>query len=60
MFTQPDIRLDMADQIQRERLADAERRRLAASAVVRPEIPPRRSRRLARAVLAFAGGRFSG
>jgi hypothetical protein len=60
MFTQPDMRLDLADQIQRERLAEAERHRLVASVNVRSETPPRARRRLARAVLAFAGGRFFG
>jgi hypothetical protein len=60
MFHQPDIRLDLADQLQRERMAEAERHRLAAQ--VAPPTPrsPRRSRRVARAVLAFAGGRFFG
>jgi hypothetical protein len=59
MFPQPDIRLDIADQIRRERLAEAERSRLAAQVVVREESPPpRRSQRLVRAVVAFAGGRF--
>ena len=62
MFTQPDIRLDLADQIHRERLAEAERSRIAAAAVTRPERPLRAPRRLARAraVLAFAGARIFG
>jgi hypothetical protein len=62
MFTQPDIRLDLADQIHRERLAGAERARLAAAAVTRPQGPRRPPRRLARAraVLAFAGARIFG
>jgi hypothetical protein len=43
------------------RLAVADRHRLAASAAAeRPETPPRRPGRLARAVLAFAGARSAG
>jgi hypothetical protein len=57
MFTQPDMRLDLADQTQRERLAAADRHRLAACAVSRGERRERPPRRLARAVLALAGVR---
>jgi len=59
MFPQPDIRLDLAEQIQRERLAEAERDRLAARAAPRPDTLPRRPRRFAR-VLALVGSRSSG
>ena len=58
MYTQPDIRLDIADQIHRERMAEAERDRLAARPRSRPRTARRSSRRLARAVLAFAGARI--
>jgi hypothetical protein len=57
MFTQPDMRLDLADQIQRERLAAAERHRLVAAVAPPVQTPRHRPRRLARAVLAFAGFR---
>jgi len=62
MFTQPDIRLDIADQIQRERIAVAERHRIAADVASRTtrSAAPRRSRRLVRAVLALAGTRLLG
>ncbi|HEY7258157.1 MAG TPA: hypothetical protein VH459_03770 [Gaiellales bacterium] len=62
MFTQPDMRLDLADQIQRERLAVADRHRIAAAAVTRPHGSWRPSRRFARArtILAIAGARILG
>jgi hypothetical protein len=60
MFTNPDIRLEIAHDIQRERMARAERHRLAAGAVSHAGEPPRRPRRLARLVLALAGTRNIG
>jgi hypothetical protein len=60
MFTNPDIRVDIAHDIQRERMARAERHRIAASAVSHADEPPRRPRRLARLVLALAGTRSIG
>jgi hypothetical protein len=62
MFTQPDIRLDISDQIQRERMAVAERHRIAAAVASHNtrSATPRRPRRLVRAVLALAGARILG
>jgi hypothetical protein len=56
------MRLDLADQIQRERLAVADRHRIAAAAVTRPHGSWRPSRRFARArtILAIAGARILG
>jgi hypothetical protein len=60
MFPQPDIRLDLAHQIQRQRLAEAERDRLAARAAPRSDTVRRKPRRFTRAVLALVGTRGSG